>query len=144
MALYDALLAAYDSHCDWDQSFFFNDGHGGVDLAPATGVDAIPMLRHPCQPEDYPSGTTYLFDPNKYSGMESYWELTNDIQNALPESFMDRRGMYFHGATYTAFRLTCSFGKVSDACVLSKFEMEKFQKPGTKIEPTKQRRGKNK
>ena len=144
MALYDDLLAAYDSHCDWDQSFLFNDGHGGVDLAPATGVDAIPMLGHPCQPDDYPTGTTYMFDQIKYSGMESYWELTNDIQYALPESSMERRGVYFQGSTFTVFRLTGSFGKVLDACVLSKFEMEKFQKIGTKIEPTKQRRGKNK
>ena len=95
MSVFEDLVTAYDCHCDWDQSFMFDDGHGGVDLSPATGVNAAPMVGFPFQPDDYPPGATYLFDPTKHHGMESYWELTGDIQDALPEATMFRRGLYY-------------------------------------------------
>ena len=139
VSVYVSLAAQFDAICDWEQAFLFKVDQSHINLAPAIGDRGSPLVGCPCQPTAYPRDCTYLFSTTKYRGLDSYLSLTGDIINSLPEAFMYRRGKYWEGNDCTVYRISCSFCQPSDAASPTKFEMNHFQKMGTKIETLKQR-----
>ena len=129
LSIYNAIAAEFNSICTWDQRFYFKVNQADVDLTPAIGPSALPLLGAPCQPTEYPPNVSYLFDPSKYKGIDSYWDLTGDIIDSLPEAFMRRRGIASEKTPHvTSFCISCSFCEVSDSASPSQFEMSHFQK----------------
>ena len=88
LSIYNAIAAEFKSLCTWDQPFHFKVNNAIVDLSPAIGPSAFPLLGAPCQPTEYPPNVSFLFDPSKYKGIDDYWALTGDIIDSLPEAFM--------------------------------------------------------
>ena len=134
LSTFNAIAAEFNSICTWDQRFHFKVNQAIVDLSPAIGPSAFPLLGAPCQPTEYPPNVSFLFDPSKYKGIDSYWALTGDIPDSLPEAFMRRCGRSSNDSPrVTSFFISCSFCEVSDSASSRKFEMSHFQKKERKL-----------
>ena len=104
LSIYTAIAAEFNSICTWDQRFHFKVNQAVIDLTPAIGPSALPLLGAPCQPTEYPPNVSFLFDPSKYKGIDSYWALTGDIIDSLPEALiLDQRAHF----CWSIFPLTC-------------------------------------
>ena len=134
-----ALLSEFERLCSWDGSFVFPTRHGNVDLIDGIGPWAKCLSHLPMQPKCYPRGTSYLFDPSTYLGLDAADELLERIILNLPGSSMYKRGTH-ESASYdsTTFRIFCSFTQSADAADPAKFALNKFTKTGVRKANQKQ------
>ena len=145
------VLEVIERHRTWRQSFLFNTCHGVVDLSKGVGRSITPLLHLPYQPEEYPHGTSYRFNPQKYLGRASSSKILTDVVKSLPGSSMYRKGKKFNSydpdddnPRFSTWRLQCSFGDVAQSAALSNFAIGSFSKIGTIQQPIKRRHDSNK
>ena len=140
--LVDRLLAYHSSLCSWTSTFLFPTSRGTVDLSPGTGDGAVPLNRYAFQPAKYPSGTTYLFDPNKYLGERSKTSLLLDISSSLGEASLHSVGCekYTKRVEYSRHRLRCSYGNVSRSVTADNYSPHCFSKNNTIVQSLKRKR----
>ena len=140
--LVDRLLAYHSSLCSWTSTFLFPTSRGTVDLSPGTGDGAVPLHRYAFQPAKYPSGTTYLFDPNKYLGERSKTSLLLDISSSLGEASLHSVGCekYTKRVEYSRHRMRCSYGNVSRSVTADNYSPHCFSKNNTIVQSLKRKR----
>ena len=140
--LVDRLLAYHSSLCSWTSTFLFPTSRGTVDLSPGTGDGAVPLHRYAFQPAKYPSGTTYLFDPNKYLGERSKTSLLLDISSSLGEASLHSVGCekYTKRVEFSRHRLRCSYGNVSRSVTADNYSPRCFSKNNTIVQSLKRKR----
>ena len=138
-----ALISEYQANSSWTSTFWFPTHHGNIDLLPGTGPSPICLPCLPCQPDVYPPGTSYRFDPDKYRGEGSMPKLIEDVTSCLGDSFFYCRGEYESiKSTYTTYYLRCSFNNVAERYSDGEFVPDSFSKKDTITEPIKRSRKK--
>ena len=130
-----SLIAEHRSLICWTLSFLFKTSNGIVDLLSATGSSGNTRLGESFQPTQCPRGTTYLFDPAKYSGSKDAESILRDVAPSIEGCSLYRRGeQCTPGSIFTAYPLRCSFADPDKSYVMSNFTEESFSKVGTKVE----------
>lgn len=132
------LQKHYASLCSWSSLLLFPTGHDNVDLSPGLGSDASPLAGLPFQPEFYPHGTTYQFDPETYLGASAVTALLQDVELCFPQFSLYRRGIISR-EHYTSHRLCYSFSMINPETHLDTFCSDSFSKIGTKMQSIKRR-----
>ena len=125
----EALFAEFERLCSWDGSLTFPTRHDNVDLIDGIGPRAKCLSHLPMQPQCYPKGYSYLFDPSVYSGLDAADALLERIILNLHGSSMYRRGTHVSvtGGS-TTYRIFCSFTQSADAMDPAKLDPNKFTK----------------
>ena len=109
-----ALVAELHTSASWTSSFLFPTDQGYVDLSPATGPEAMPLAHLPHQPQIYPAGTSYRFDPEKYLGKEAKLSILEDVSASIGDCHMYSRGETTnHCQLYTTHSMRCSFTELN-------------------------------
>ena len=128
-----ALLSEFERLCSWDGSLIFLTSHGNVNLIDGIGPMARCLSDLPMQPLCYPKGTSYLFDPTVYLGLDAADALMERIIANLHGSSMYKRGNNVSETRgSTTFRICCSFTCSADGADAAKFDPNKFTKTGVR------------
>ena len=138
-----ALISEHQANSSWTSTFWFPTYHGNIDLLPGTGPSPICLPCLPCQPDVYPPGTSYRFDPDKYRGEGSTSKLIEDLTSCLGDSFFHCRGEYeCIKSTYTTYYFRFLFNNVAEHYSDGEFVPDSFSKKDTITEPIKRSRKK--
>ena len=84
----ESLIAEHRSLTCWRSAFRFKTSNGVVDLLQATGSTGTPLRGLPFRPTRYPRGTTYLFDPAKYSRSKYAQAILRDVSSSIGDCSM--------------------------------------------------------
>ena len=135
-----ALVAELHTLASWTSSFLFSTDQGYVDLSLATGPEAMPLAHLPYQPQIYPPGTSYRFDPEKYLGKEAKSSILEDVSASIGDCHMYSRGETSNDSQlYTTHSMRCSFTDKNPNYSDALFVPETFSKKNTITERIKRK-----
>ena len=132
----ESLLKEHCKRLHWTQPLLFAVGETVVDFFVAIGPGCETPAGAIYQHSAYPNNRRYLFDPSKYSGVESLEQLTANIKSCCHQcklySVRPNKGII--ADTYS---LRCSYYRVQDEQWKGNFLPGKFTQESVPTEQNK-------
>ena len=132
----NAVASERERQLKWESSLLFLVGVTKVDLALAIGHQSVTPYGATNRQNNFPSGSRYLFDPSKYTGIGSLEQITNNLQTCCHGCVLYPQRSN-NGTISAMYTLHCSHYFTQKG--VKQFEPGRFTQKGATTESNKQR-----